>query len=82
MADVEFDTAAVHKFTVALIETFYEGGHVTDAELEKMRGNDNFIDNDEFALAYEEHIWTDENADKFGDLRYDDMTGYFLRDED
>lgn len=78
----ELNTLAVHKFTVALIETFYEGGFVSDAEVEKLRGADNFVDNDEFIGAYEEYVWTAENFDKYGDVRYDDMNGYFLKDED
>lgn len=80
---VRFNSATVHAFTVGLLETFYESGddnRVTDAELEKMRGNDDFIDNDEFVFAYEEHIWTDDNVEKFGDVCKDEK-GYFVSDE-
>jgi len=78
----ELNSNAVHAFTVALLEEFYETkgkGRVTDAEILKFRGTDEFIDNDEFVAAYEEKIWTDENTDKFGEVHNDD-TGYYLSD--
>lgn len=84
MSKPKFNPESVHAFTVCLLETYYEDkgeGRVTDAEVEKLRGNDEFIDNDEFVQAYEEWIWTGDNEEKYGDVHYDDR-GYFLSDDE
>jgi hypothetical protein len=75
---------AAHAFTVALLEEFYETkgkGRVTDETILKLRGTDEFIDNDEFVFAFEENVWTEENSEKFGDV-HNDGAGYYLSDGD
>lgn len=78
------DSLAAHAFTVALLEEFYETkgkGRVTDEAILELRGNDEFIDNDEFVLAFENNVWTEQNTEKFGDVCTDgDGTGYYLSD--
>lgn len=80
------NTTALNAFLVALLEKHYEnkGETVTEEQIDIIRENypDNeFIDNDEFVAYFEEHTWTDELAEKYGEIG-NEGNGYYFVDPD
>lgn len=81
----KIEAKVVFEFVVALLEGYYENEseEVKTDHLIKIRGNDEFIDNSDFIVAFESEFWDANFVDKYGNILFDDTRGYYLNpDED